>query len=73
MPVDGAVLQGRYHILGKLSDKDGGDPSFRVVRGGSWLINGGNCRSAYRGRSEPGFHDIDLGVRVVVSATTLAP
>jgi formylglycine-generating enzyme required for sulfatase activity len=51
----------------------GGDPSFRVVRGGSWLINGGSCRSAYRGRSEPGFHDIDLGVRVVVSAATLTP
>ncbi len=38
--------------------------SLRVVRGGSWLYDGRDCRSADRGRDEPGYRFNDLGFRV---------
>ena len=46
----------------------GGDSSRRVVRGGSWFYNQGNCRSANRNRYGPGSRNVDIGFRVVVSA-----
>ena len=39
--------------------------STRVVRGGSWLINAQNLRSAYRVSSRPGLGNYDVGFRVV--------
>lgn len=48
----------------------GGDSSLRVLRGGSWLNNRGNCRSAHRGRIEPGNRNVNVGFRVVVSSRT---
>lgn len=48
----------------------GGDSSRRVVRGGSWSIINGNCRSALRDGFAPGFHVSLIGVRVVVSSRT---
>ncbi|HBI45270.1 MAG TPA: hypothetical protein DDY78_20810 [Planctomycetales bacterium] len=36
----------------------------RVLRGGSWGLDGGNCRSAYRGRDEPAYRFQDLGFRL---------
>jgi formylglycine-generating enzyme required for sulfatase activity len=42
---------------------------FRAFRGGAWSIPAGGCRSAYRGRSEPSFHNNDLGFRVAVIPT----
>ena len=36
----------------------------RVVRGGSWLNFGVNCRSADRGRGNPGYRVNFLGFRV---------
>lgn len=38
--------------------------SLRVVRGGSWLSPASDCRSAARGRREPGDRDNGLGFRV---------
>jgi formylglycine-generating enzyme required for sulfatase activity len=57
-PIDGSAWLGR------------GNPS-RVVRGGSWDNDAGDCRSAYRSRRELGALNRYLGVRVVVSARTL--
>ena len=42
-----------------------GDNSYRLVRGGSWFNYARYCRSAYRGRRDPGFRNWDVGVRVV--------
>jgi len=38
--------------------------SDRVVRGGSWGNVAGLCRSAYRGWSDPGYRDSNLGFRL---------
>jgi len=38
----------------------------RVLRGGSWLFNGRNVRSACRGRYEPGRHDGGIGFRLAL-------
>jgi formylglycine-generating enzyme required for sulfatase activity len=47
----------------------GGDPSQRVVRGGSWSTSPYKCRSAFRGKfaMDAGFYDI--GLRVAMSGT----
>lgn len=37
----------------------------RLMRGGSWLNNPENCRSAYRNYNDPGFRLLNLGFRVV--------
>ena len=39
----------------------------RVLRGGSWYHNGGNCRSANRSRSGAGAFGDNSGFRVVLS------
>jgi hypothetical protein len=36
----------------------------RVLRGGSWINNGRNCRSAYRNRNDPGNRDNNIGFRL---------
>jgi formylglycine-generating enzyme required for sulfatase activity len=46
---------------------EGGDSSFRVLRGGSWGNDPWYCRSAYRYWFEPGYFNDDLGFRVVCS------
>ena len=42
--------------------------SYRVLRGGSWGSDTGDCRSAYRGNDAPGFRDDDLGFRLLRTA-----
>ncbi len=42
--------------------------SRRVVRGGSWNLNGNVCRSAFRNGLEPGIRNNAFGFRVVVAA-----
>ena len=37
----------------------------RLLRGGSWLYNPGDCRSAYRVNGHPGDRFNDVGVRIV--------
>jgi formylglycine-generating enzyme required for sulfatase activity/uncharacterized caspase-like protein len=46
----------------------GGNASRRVLRGGSWSLNPGDCRSAHRNRLEPGIRVNYLGFRVVCSS-----
>ncbi len=41
--------------------------SFRVLRGGCWISSVENCRSAYRGRSNPSLRYYDRGFRVYLS------
>ena len=36
----------------------------RVLRGGSWFSNGGDCRSAYRNSFDPSYRIIDIGCRL---------
>ena len=43
------------------------DGSDRVYRGGCWFNGPVFCRSAYRGRGEPGFRYLHLGFRVARS------
>ena len=38
----------------------------RVVRGGCWSSPGNNCRTAYRGKLEPGDHLYRVGFRVLL-------
>ena len=44
----------------------GGKQNQRALRGGSWLVSDGDCRSAYRGRSLAGTSGSYNGFRVVV-------
>ncbi|WP_413174484.1 formylglycine-generating enzyme family protein [Anabaena azotica] len=45
-----------------ISNKESSD---KMLRGGSWGVNPGNCRSAYRIYVDAGFDYYDLGFRVV--------
>ncbi|MCO6456700.1 MAG: hypothetical protein J5I93_15485 [Pirellulaceae bacterium] len=38
-----------------------------MVRGGSWINDGRNCRSAYRNANEPGNRNDNLGFRVCLA------
>ena len=50
----------------------GGNADLRLLRGGSWNFNPGNCRSASRIRDDPGLRNSSIGFRVVCgSAWTL--
>jgi formylglycine-generating enzyme required for sulfatase activity len=40
--------------------------SARVLRGGSWYVNSTDCRSSFRGRTDPALMDDGYGFRVVV-------
>jgi formylglycine-generating enzyme required for sulfatase activity len=42
--------------------------SYRVIRGGSWIINAGYCRSAYRGLNTPDDRDNSVGFRLAFSS-----
>jgi formylglycine-generating enzyme required for sulfatase activity len=48
----------------------GGDANLRVLRGGSWYVNGGNCRAANRLSLRPGDRNFYDGFRVVVVVRT---
>ncbi len=41
--------------------------SFRVLRGGCWFIFASHCRSSYRYYNSPGYRNINLGFRLVLS------
>jgi formylglycine-generating enzyme required for sulfatase activity len=41
--------------------------SLRIMRGGSWGDGGQLCRSAFRGRSEPGYRNGSFGFRAVLA------
>ena len=44
--------------------------SYRVLRGGSWIINRGDIRAADRLRFDPGLRDYNLGFRCCLSPTS---
>lgn len=48
----------------------GGDSTLRVLRGGSWDLNGRGCRSADRDVFAPGDRGLNLGFRVVAVPRT---
>ena len=55
---------------GAVTDPQGAAPcAQRVLRGGSWLFNTGNCRAANRHWSSPGGRLSDCGFRVVASVS----
>ena len=45
-------------------DPSGSEPGSRVLRGGSWLVDGGRCRSAFRFNYPPNFSDDSFGFRL---------
>ena len=56
-----------YGLSGEelVTDPTGPDSgSARVIRGGFWLFNAPNCRSAYRGGNSPYNSNSGLGFRV---------
>jgi formylglycine-generating enzyme required for sulfatase activity/predicted Ser/Thr protein kinase len=42
--------------------------SFRVCRGGSWIINARSCRSAFRSHISPGYRHNALGFRLALAS-----
>jgi len=42
--------------------------SYRVLRGGSWIDNARNCRSAYRYSSDPAYRSNYIGFRVALAS-----
>lgn len=46
----------------------GGDPNFRVIRGGSWITGPSDCRSSRRVNNPPGNRNSDVGFRIVMVA-----
>jgi formylglycine-generating enzyme required for sulfatase activity len=44
--------------------ESGGEPSYRVVRGGSWYYGADSCRPAFRGNVNPGNRSYVFGFRV---------
>lgn len=47
---------------------EGGNQDRRIRRGGSWVNQPMNCRSAYRNSSTPDYHGVDIGLRVCCAA-----
>ena len=62
-----------HYPAGPVTDPKGpSSGANRVVRGGGWYDDAGNCRSASRGRVDPGSRDGGVGFRLA-GTVTLAP
>jgi formylglycine-generating enzyme required for sulfatase activity len=57
---------GEYSSSSEVDPQGPSSGQSRVVRGGSWYLNTGNCRSAARFWWSPGFSATGIGFRVVV-------
>jgi formylglycine-generating enzyme required for sulfatase activity len=53
-----------YRNSPKNNPQGPGSGSYRVIRGGSWIVDAGDCRSASRGRGGPGARGAVLGFRL---------
>ncbi|HMY99631.1 MAG TPA: formylglycine-generating enzyme family protein [Burkholderiaceae bacterium] len=51
-------------VVDPIGPQDGVEGRLRVLRGGSWLLNGRYCRSAYRNAVLPGVRNLDFGFRL---------
>jgi formylglycine-generating enzyme required for sulfatase activity len=60
-------INARYENTPVDGSANKGGTSYRVFRGGGWNSHARNCRSAYRGRSVPGFRLHNLGFRPALS------
>ena len=63
-------VQDEWHDAYNSAPADGsawedGSSAYRVLRGGSWIINARRCRSAFRGSNGPGFRNHSLGFRLL--------
>jgi len=50
--------------------ESGGDASYRMLRGGSWMSFAGDCRTAYRVKASPDVRLNYFGFRVVAGVRT---
>jgi formylglycine-generating enzyme required for sulfatase activity len=57
---------GDYSSNAQTNPKGPSSGSYRVLRGGSWYYNGGDCRSAYRNDAVPSHRFNGIGFRLVV-------
>jgi formylglycine-generating enzyme required for sulfatase activity len=62
---EGAPTDGRAWVDGTEGDKSKETKKTRLLRGGSWFINPGYCRSAYRLHYRPDYAYFIVGIRVV--------
>jgi formylglycine-generating enzyme required for sulfatase activity len=62
---DDAPFDGRAWINPAAKDSEAEQEQPRLLRGGSWLIDPGFCRSAFRFHNQPGNADGNVGFRVV--------
>ncbi len=58
---------GTYPTTAVTNPAGPGTGSYRVLRGGSWNLNAGYCRSAYRFSYAPSYRPGNLGFRLVLS------
>ena len=58
---------GKYSSSSQVNPIGINNGSNRVRRGGSWSSFDRDCRSSYRGSITPGYRDISLGLRLVLS------
>jgi formylglycine-generating enzyme required for sulfatase activity len=56
---------GTYQSGEVMNPQGSGSGSTRVFRGGSWYYTAAHCRSTFRYGYSPGYHDINLGFRLV--------
>ena len=61
-------LYGLYTSSSQYDPTGPGTGSYCVFRGGCWLGNSSDCRSALRGYNSPGGSDIYLGLRLVATS-----
>ena len=58
--------KGSYNSGSQTNPTGPSSGSFRVIRGGSWIIGARYCRVAYRVINTPGIRYDDLGLRLAL-------
>lgn len=57
---------GAYQAEKEIDPTGADEGASRVLRGGSWIDDGGSARSAYRGRGDPGYASDFIGFRLAL-------